>query len=195
MIRWIEQGCLERRGLAGQPPCQFVGFQAVAGRLHPEAFEPWMIGKVPHARYQVHVAEPPRVIVDHPRPACRTINMKHHMVVLVIFRALVVKHPRAQRCIAIGFDAERARHAQMRDQHHAVIEIGNQIFRPAAQRDDPPAFKPFCEVHRKGKPQIRAALFDARDHRAFHHRLQSAANGFDFGQFGQIGLLLPRSNW
>jgi hypothetical protein len=30
-----------------------------------------------------------------------------------------------------------------------------------------------------------APLLDADDHRAFHHRLQSAAHRFDFWQFGQ----------
>jgi hypothetical protein len=188
MIPLIEQGCLQWCGLARQPPCQFAGFQAVAGRLHPETSEPRMIGKV-RARYQVHVSEAPRVIVDHPRPACRTVDVKHRMIVAVILRARLMEHAGAQRGVAIGFDAERSRHAQMRDQRHAVVEIRNQIFGPAAHRGDPPAFKPRGEVHRKGKPQIRAPLFDPRDHRAFHHRLQSAANGLDFGQFGQIRLL------
>jgi hypothetical protein len=46
----------------------------------------------------------------------------------------------------------------MADQRHAVVEIGNQVFCPSAQRNDLPAGKPCGKIRRKGKPQITRAF-------------------------------------
>jgi hypothetical protein len=41
-----------------------------------------------------------------------------------------------------------------------------------------------------GKSQILAAALGLKDFRAFHHRLQAAADGFDFGQFRHASFTL-----
>jgi hypothetical protein len=41
--------------------------------------------------------------------------------------------------------------------------------------------QPLGKIWRKRKAQVSAALLDAEDARAFHHRLQSAPDGFDLG--------------
>jgi hypothetical protein len=84
------------------------------------------------------------------------------MVVLVVFRALVVKDPGLQLASSSGSMRNEPDMPRWRDQHHAIIEIGKQIFCPAAQRDDLPAFKPFCKIRRKGKSQIARALCSTR---------------------------------
>ena len=39
----------------------------------------------------------------------------------------------------LGLDPERAGHAEMHDEDVAVVEVGEEVFRPAAERDDPAA--------------------------------------------------------
>ena len=80
--------------------------------------------------------------------------------------------------------AKRARHAEVHQQHLARGEIGEQIFRTPPESFHGRALEPLVEVLRKRKAQIRPALLDPHEPRAFHHRLQAAAHCFDFGKFG-----------
>ena len=63
-------------------------------------------------------------------------------------------------------------------------EIGHQIFGAAAEPGDGLAFEPRDEILLERKPQILAAGFRPYDPRSLHDRLQAAADGLDFGQFG-----------
>ena len=80
--------------------------------------------------------------------------------------------------------AERARHAEMHQQHLAGRQVGEQILRAPVQALDGRALEPLVEVLRKRKAQVRPALLDPHEARALHHGLQAAAHGFDFGKFG-----------
>ena len=46
------------------------------------------------------------------------------------------------------------------------------------------AFEPLVEILRKRKAQVGPAHLDPHEARAFHHRLQAAAHGLDFGKLG-----------
>ena len=85
----------------------------------------------------------------------------------------------------VGLDAEGAGHAEMHDQHHAVVEIGEEIFRPPAERDDRAAGEAAGEAGGKGNAQIGPALLDLEEGGALHDRGKAAADRLDFRQFGQ----------
>ena len=105
--------------------------------------------------------------------------MQHDMVMRGQRRARMVE-------IAghVGIDPERAAHAQMHHQHHAVVEIAQQIFRPPRQAHHPPPRQARGKILREGKPQIGPALLDADDAATLHGRGKAGADGFDFGEFG-----------
>ncbi|MNL81158.1 hypothetical protein D3C87_2081890 [compost metagenome] len=69
----------------------------------------------------------------------------------------------------------------MHDERVAVVEIGDEIFRPPRQRLDAPAGQPLGETLGQGKAQIGPALLDAGEALARHGGLQPAPDGFDLG--------------
>ena len=81
------------------------------------------------ARDQLHRAEAARIVEGH-RLAVR--HVKHHVVVRGALRALVI----VDAGLGVLADAERARHAEMHDQHVAGRQIGQQIFRAPAEPFD-----------------------------------------------------------
>src|SRR5690606_8975513 len=74
-------------------------------------------------------------------------------------------------------------HAQMRDQHCAVIQMHQQIFRAAGERGEGAALEPYGKVFRKGKTQIGTAQRHFIEVCPFHRGLEPAAHCFNFWQF------------
>ena len=70
----------------------------------------------------------------------------------------------------------------MHDQRLSIVEIGDEIFRAAAQIENASALKARSEALGKGKAQIATAEFDARDRRADQRGREAPPHGFDFGQ-------------
>ena len=85
---------------------------------------------------------------------------------------------------AVRLDAERARHAEMHDQHGAVVEIGEQVLRAPAEAVTVRPVRRLAKPRGKGRRRSRPALLDLARCRAFHDRREPAADGFDFGKFG-----------
>ena len=110
--------------------------------------------------------------------------MKNHMVMGAQLAPRMVIAPGDDR-VAVRLDAERARHAEMHDEHAAVVEVGGQILRPAAEADHLAAGEPLGEARRERRAEIRPPLLDLDDGRTLHHRREAEADGFDFGEFGQ----------
>src|SRR5262249_44111846 len=81
---------------------------------------------------------------------------------------------------------ERARHAEMHDQHLAGRELGEQIFgAPAKLLDGRPDEAP-PEIVRQRPAQVLAVGPD-REERSVHHRgRQAPPHGFDLGQFRHV---------
>jgi len=77
------------------------------------------------------------------------------------------------------------------DQHPAIVEIEQQILRPPAQRRDPAALDESAEADGKRDAQVRPALVDLDDAAALEHRLEAAADGFDFGKLRHGATLQP----
>ena len=72
----------------------------------------------------------------------------------------------------------------MHQQHVAGAEIRHQVFGAAAEPGHGLAFQPGGKVFLKRKPQILAPGLGFEDFRPFHGRLQAAADGLNFRQFG-----------
>ena len=130
-----------------------------------------------------HEAEAAWVVEYHTRlTAGSGRKMENDMVVGGSFGALVLEL--AGSVDAVGLlDAKRARHAEMADQRWPILDMHGQIFGPAAERADQPAFEALREAFRKGKAQIGPADLDGEDAGAFHRRLQPTPNGLNLGKF------------
>jgi len=72
----------------------------------------------------------------------------------------------------------------MDDKRFAIVEVGQDIFRAAAQMGDPSSGQVLDEAGREGDAQVAASGLDPGQTMALKHGLQSIAYGFDFGQFG-----------
>ena len=131
------------------------------------------------ARHELHRAETPGVVEGDDR-AVR--HVEHDVVVGKMLRTRVVK-PAGHSADPVPQHAERARHAEMHQQHVAGGEIGEQVFGAPAEPLDGLAFEPRLEIFRQRPAQIAAARFDFREARTFHDRRKAAAHGLDFGQF------------
>src|SRR6185437_13572637 len=59
-------------------------------------------------------------------------------------------------------------------------------FGAAAKPGDGAALQPLDEILGQRPAQVAAVYVDLGKTRAFHDRLQAAAHGFDFGQFGHL---------
>ena len=66
-------------------------------------------------------------------------------------------------------------------ERRAIVEIGDQVFRPPLQPLDGGAGQALDEAVGERKAQIGTARLDARQAAAFEHRLQAAPDGFDLG--------------
>src|SRR5581483_12431805 len=102
------------------------------------------------------------------------------MVVGAIFVARVMKLTR-HISVSLGDDAERSGHAEMHQQYVAGSEIGHQIFGAAAEPGDGLTVKPADEISLKRESEVFAPDFGFFDPRPFHGRLQSPADGLNFG--------------
>ena len=72
----------------------------------------------------------------------------------------------------------------MHQQHVARGKVRHQILGATAEAGHGLPLQARDKVLLEGKPQILASGFRLDDFRPFHGRLQAAANGLDFGQFG-----------
>ena len=75
----------------------------------------------------------------------------------------------------------------MHDQHVARRELREQIFAAPPERLDGLAFELLGEVRGQRPAQVAAPRLDLLEARAFHDRLQAAADGFDLGKFRHGG--------
>ena len=85
---------------------------------------------------------------------------------------------------AIIMNGHAPGHAQMDQQHLPIIEIAQNVFRPAGQLIDLAPGHAVDKVFRKRKAQIGAPLHHMVDNMAFHHGNKTTGNGFDLWQFG-----------
>src|SRR5260370_28755171 len=104
------------------------------------------------------------------------------MIMRAILIARMMKFARGVLFIVLD-DAERARHAQMHQEHVARGQIGQQVFGAAAETRHGLARKPPDKILLEGKPQVFAPDFGLYNSRSLHDRLQAAADGLDFGLF------------
>ena len=118
---------------------------------------------------------------------------KHDMVVRRVLAARVVERLAGDRPRSRArLDAERPGHAEMHEQHRAVVELGEQIFRAAAERRDAPPGEPRGKAARERKAQVgRAAARRRSIVGALHDRRQPAAHRLHLRQF-RHSLPLPR---
>ncbi len=106
---------------------------------------------------QIHVTEAARIrVADRSAVA----HVKHDMLMGGRDRRIFVELPGFDVLSIGAVDAEAAGHAEMHHQHLAVVEPGEQIFRPPVQRLDRPPGKPLGEIDGEGKAQIFAPLLD-----------------------------------
>jgi hypothetical protein len=129
---------------------------------------------------ELHHAEATRVVEGNAR-ARR--HVEHDVVVGGVLGALVVVAAR-HALAAPGRDAKRPRHAEMHHQHVAGRQVRKQIFGAPSEALDRLAFEPGGEILRQRPAQVAAVRDDLGEARALHHRRESAAHRFDFGQFG-----------
>ena len=88
-------------------------------------------------------------------------------------------------------DHHAAGHAEVADQHLAVLEVDEQILGAPPQGGDAAAHHACRKTNGKGNTQVGPALLQRDDAAAFEHGLKAAPHGFDFGQFGHAGKLQP----
>jgi hypothetical protein len=106
-------------------------------------------------------------------------------------RSRVVKLSGFGRTIT-RFNTKRPAHPKMHDEQVRVVQLGDEIFGPPSEPDDMPSLQALRKPLRQGKAQVRAPLLDLRETGADHRRLEAAAHGFDFGQFGHELQLVGR---
>src|SRR6516165_8031769 len=81
-------------------------------------------------------------------------------------------------------DVERARHAEMHDQHLARGELGQEVLCPPFEPLHPLPLQALHEIAGQRPAQIAALRLDPSEARALHDWREPAANGLDFGQLG-----------
>ena len=88
-------------------------------------------------------------------------------------------------------DAKRPRHAEMHQKHIARRQIGEEILRPAAKPGDNLPVEARQKILLQRKAQVAATRFHTRNLGPFHHRLQSAPDGLDFGIYPHQVMTAP----
>ncbi len=100
------------------------------------------------------------------------------MVMFCDFGSLVMKAARHSFRI-IRFNPKRTGHAKMADDRKPIVEMHREIFCAPPERVDVASGQTLNKVIGKRETEIRPVLLDPFDFRAFHERLQTAANRFD----------------
>ena len=184
----VHERRLERRAAPGHERRERGAGELVAERLDADRLE-MLRSRQFGTRAEVHQAETARIVEDD---ADARGHVKDDVVVsLALGGRMIVA--RGIRRAALSLDAEGAGHAEMHDQHHAVVEIGEKVFRPPGKRDDPPAGQPPGEAGRKGNAQVGPALLHLEDGRALHDGGKAPADRLDFRQLGQE--FTPLKGW
>ena len=148
-------------GWAGPAAARRIGAQ----RLRPQAFQQLVLREL-RRRRQIHESEAPCIIEAERHVA---LGEEDDMVVDLKLRfARAQEHP--------------AGHAQMADQHLAVVEMDKDVFRPAIDALDPPAREALGEAVGQGKAKVRAALQHPDQPPPLQSGGEPAADGLDFRQ-------------
>ena len=170
----IQQRRFDRAALTRQPGDQMRLVEIIAQRLWPQNGQQGM-GLGGGGGQKIHGAKAAGIVEGDARAAR---HVEHHMIMFGGRRVIVVKitddrpgnqHP--------------PRHAQMHQQCLAGGQIGQNVFRPPPQRQNPRAGQPFGHPFGEGPAQIRAVDGGLRDHLPLHHGRKATADGFDLWQF------------
>ena len=139
---------LQRRLLAGASLRQHGGVECIAQRLRPEVAQQRLVVEL-RARHQLHRAEAARIVEGRPsrRSTCETPRGRAP--------CSSTARDNRRRGLRVLADAERARHAEMHDQHVAGRQIGQQIFGAAAEPLDGLALEALLEVLGDRPAQVR----------------------------------------
>ena len=122
----VEQCRLERRSLAGKACRQIVRRQGIARGFYAEITEKRVLVE-PAACNQVHEAEPPRVVVDHPHLAVvGMVEVKKHMVVGRLLRPVVVENT-GQAALSGNLDAATSMLDQAKARESGNAEIYKEL--------------------------------------------------------------------
>ncbi len=163
----IEQCRLYRRPAALQACCQSGAVKSRINRFRTQFGQHRMHGQL-GVRRQIHEAEAPRVVEPDGEAAGR---LEDDMVVRLFRRRLA------------GKNAKPPRHAEVRDQHGIVLELDQEELGAAADPLHLAPSQPLAKAVRERKPQVRTAQYDTLQAAPLEGRRQTAADGFDFGQF------------
>ena len=88
---------------------------------------------------------------------------------------------------AVGMDGHTPRHAEMGDQHHAVVELDQNVLGAPFDGGDPAPGEALGKGFGEGHAEIGAALLDPDEGAAHQMGREAAADGFDFGKLGHGG--------
>ncbi len=98
--------------------------------------------------------------------------LRHRLIVLV----------ELAECHAGAVDEEASGHAEMHDQHLAIVEPHQQVFCPPVERLDLTPREPLAEMLGQRHAQVRSSLLHARERLADENRLKSPPHSFDLWQ-------------
>ena len=169
----VQERRLDRGAPAFKQRPQPLPVEIRAGRLGPEMRDQRVVGELALG-HPVHHAEPPGIGEADECPVAENER-----------DVLVVRERVGRLCVRpVLVDDHTARHAEMGQQHSAVVEADRQIFRPPSHRRHGPADQPFLEIGRQRAPQIAARDAHAVDAPPLHRAREAAADGFDLGKFG-----------
>src|SRR5262245_55704701 len=171
----VEQGGLDRGGFASEVLREPLGREGFAQWLYAETLEQSVLLQV-LAVNEVDQAKTPRV-VESDRGA--VAEMEHDVFVFRHGRLVLVDL--AERH-AGAVDEEAPGHAEMHDQHFAIVEPGEQIFCPPIERFDLAPREPLAEMLGQRHAQVRPSLLNARKCLADENRLKSPPHSLDLWQ-------------
>jgi demethylmenaquinone methyltransferase / 2-methoxy-6-polyprenyl-1,4-benzoquinol methylase len=161
------------RGAAASQTRRKVGFVEIIPKgLRPKSRQQGMRATCGH---EVHRAKTAGVVEGDPGAA---LHVQNHMVML-LRRGVVVVELAQHR----AGNQHPARHAKVNEQRLTPIQIGEDVFRPPPQRQDPRPGQPVGHSFRQGPAQIGAVHLGPFDDRAFHDRGKATADSLNLGQF------------
>ncbi len=91
-----------------------------------------------------------------------------------------IERPEAR---AVRRDDNAAGHAEMDDEHAAIIEMHQDVLGAPGDALDPLALDLRLEAGRQWNPQIRPVEIEPRNAAPLHVHREAAADGFDFRKF------------